>query len=431
MKVTILTKKYIKPATRTPPNLRRYKLSALDELIPPMNMSVILFYPPNPKPDTKPEPQQTLPHILTRFYPFAGRYLQNNLSIDCNDEGAEFVEAELPGLDLATFLSKTEKDGLDCLLSRTTYEADNPDDPILSVQITNFPECGGRAVGISLSHRVSDASSLGTFVSAWAHAEKKTVVPTFEGTSIFPSTGLAPQQRVQGQTQTRKTEGAQTSAVGSVAVRGLRFGREAVSRLRSELGPESRVRLASAFVAKALLKIELAKDGRACYLGQGVNMRSRTVPPLGSHACGNFVYQAVVRCMEAGGAWEPGLDELVRVVGGSIEKAVGECGRVMLLDGERRVEMVRRPLEKLFEMGARGENFVAIWFTDWSKFGFYEADFGWGKPVWVRVGNVRTENLTILMEDREGGGIEAWVHLSHEDVPAFESDDDIKLFLVA
>ncbi|GER40473.1 HXXXD-type acyl-transferase family protein [Striga asiatica] len=418
MKVTIISRKYIKPSTPTPPNLRRYKLSALDEIIPPMNMSLILFYPQNPKPDPKkPDPQQTLPHILTRFYPFAGRYLQNDLSVDCNDEGAEFVEAELPGLDLSTFLSKIENDeSLDCLLPRTTYDVDKPDDPILSVQITNFPKCGGWALGISLSHRISDASSLGTFVSAWAHAEKKTVFPTFDAPSIFPGTGLAPE----------------FEPPRSVAVRRLRFGREAVSRLRSELRrPETtRVRVVSAVVAKALLKIELAKNGRACYLGQGVNMRPRTVPPLGSHACGNFVYEAVVRCMEAGGTREPGLDELVRVVGGSIEKAVEECGKMMRLDGERRVEMVRRPLEKMFETLASGDN-VAMWFTDWSKFGFYEADFGWGKPVWVRVGKVCTENLTILMEDREGGGIEAWVHLSHEDVPAFESDDDIKLFLVA
>ncbi|CAA0833283.1 HXXXD-type acyl-transferase family protein [Striga hermonthica] len=420
MKVTIITRKYIKPCSPTPPNLRRYKLSALDEILPPMNMSVILFYTPNPKPDPTIDPQQTLPRVLTRFYPFAGRYLKNDLSVDCNDEGAEFVEAEVPGLDLATFLSKTENDGLDCLLPRTTYDrVDNPDDPILSVQVTNFPECGGRAVGISLSHRISDASTLGTFVSAWAHASdsEKTVLPTFDGPSIFPGTGLAPE----------------FAPPRSVAVRRLQFGREAVSRLRSVLGPESRVRVASAVVAKALLRIEAAKNRggslRACYLGQGVNMRSRTVPPLGSHACGNFVYEAVARCMEAG-AREPGLDELVRVVGGSIEKAVEDCGRMMWLDGEGRVEMVRGPLEKVFETLASGDN-VALWFTDWSKFGFYEADFGWGKPGWVRVGKVCTENLTVLMDDRAGGGIEAWVHLSHEDVPSFESDDDIKLFLVA
>ncbi|EYU23756.1 hypothetical protein MIMGU_mgv1a023695mg [Erythranthe guttata] len=67
-------------------------------------------------------------------------------------------------------------------------------------------------------------------------------------------------------------------------------------------------------------------------------------------------------------------------------------------------------------------------FSDWSKFGFYEADFGWGKPVVAGIGAFSRPNIIVLMDSKEGGGLEAWVHLNRNDMPYFEEDDQIKLF---
>ncbi|KAF5194076.1 Hxxxd-type acyl-transferase family protein [Thalictrum thalictroides] len=59
---------------------------------------------------------------------------------------------------------------------------------------------------------------------------------------------------------------------------------------------------------------------------------------------------------------------------------------------------------------------------------FYDADFGGGKPVWIgSVGSVNLvlPNAIMLMDTRDGNGIEAWVGLTEEDMPRFECDPEL------
>ncbi|KAL3635055.1 hypothetical protein CASFOL_022109 [Castilleja foliolosa] len=191
MKINIISKKLIKPCTPTPQNLNKYKLSFTDELIPSMYISVTLFYPPNPNPNPIINRlQESFSEILTHFYPFAGRYVKKDHLVDCNDEGAEFVEAEANHIELMDFIAKTKSyTQLDNLLSRQTYDVDKPEDPLLSVQVTKF-KCGGLSISISLSHRIADGSSLGTLITAWSNANnnynnQEPIIPTFDSSSLF------------------------------------------------------------------------------------------------------------------------------------------------------------------------------------------------------------------------------------------------------
>ncbi|KAL3641587.1 hypothetical protein CASFOL_012402 [Castilleja foliolosa] len=428
MKVNIISKKFIKPRTPTPQNLNKYKLSFIDELIPPMFMSVTLFYPPIPNPTIN-QFQESLSDILSKFYPFAGRYIKKDHLVDCNDEGAEFVEAEANDIELINFIAQTKNtDHLDNLLSRQPYDVDKPNDPLLSVQITKF-KCGGLSISVSLSHRISDGSSLGSLITAWSNANHNNnnhepIIPIFDSPSLFPGTNLE----------------CEFEPPHSVAVKRLLFKKEAISSLRAKLRPNkngngylSRVRVVSAVIAKALIRVELAKRGksRVCYIGQGVNMRSRTIPRLHEHLNGNLVVEAVTQCMDANETKEKGLQELAYLLGDVIEKTINDCEKLLSLDEDGRKRILRDPLLNMYETLASGDG-VAFWFTDWSKFGFYEPEFGSGnKPVWVRVGTVCSENLSILVENKEGDGIEAWVHLDPNDVPYFERDEDMKLFMIA
>ncbi|GKV34461.1 hypothetical protein SLEP1_g42833 [Rubroshorea leprosula] len=55
--------------------------------------------------------------------------------------------------------------------------------------------------------------------------------------------------------------------------------------------------------------------------------------------------------------------------------------------------------------------------SSWCKFPLYEANFGWGKPSWVvPVPLHLVKNLIILMDTKDGEGIEAWVILSEEEM---------------
>ena len=72
-------------------------------------------------------------------------------------------------------------------------------------------------------------------------------------------------------------------------------------------------------------------------------------------------------------------------------------------------------------------NFYTI--SSWCKFPLYEADFGWGKPTWVTVGDLfQFPNIIILTDTRDGDGIEAWVSLTEEDMAIFETNQELLTF---
>ncbi|KAJ6771542.1 F21J9.9 [Salix koriyanagi] len=57
--------------------------------------------------------------------------------------------------------------------------------------------------------------------------------------------------------------------------------------------------------------------------------------------------------------------------------------------------------------------------TDFCTFPFYGIDFGWGKPAWVTVPARANKNAIIIMDARDGRGVEAWVTLTEEDMTFF------------
>ncbi|XP_057778389.1 pelargonidin 3-O-(6-caffeoylglucoside) 5-O-(6-O-malonylglucoside) 4'''-malonyltransferase-like [Salvia miltiorrhiza] len=423
MKMNKMSSKLIKPHTPTPQNLKNYKLSYLDEASPQLNIAVILFYESKPE-DGGLQLEESLARILVEFYPLAGRFINNYSSIDCCDEGAELVEAEALDVELIELVAKIESDQLENLLPDQHFRRhEAPDNPILSIQITRF-SCGGAAIGISVSHKIFDGSSLATLVAAWTDAtnpdhDKRVISPSFHLPSLLPSDNLAP-----------------APAPGSghkVVVKRLLFNKEALRRLKSRISqtngkPLSGVRVVSAVTAKARIRLDRAIHGRSrsSVVFQGVNMRGRSIPPQSTHTCGNFWIPTVTRRIEA--EEEIGVDQLVRLLGDSIRGAIARHAEILSPDWDGR-DIYTNSIESYGRLFCDPEiNGISI--TDWSRFGFHEADFGWGKPV--STGNgfwPPINNFVVLTSDREGDGIEAWFYLNQNEVHYFEQDEEIKPFI--
>jgi hypothetical protein len=82
MEVEIISKECIKPSSPTPPSLKTYKLSLLDQVVPSAYIPMIFFYPMNKSISHSVVDivsqrshllKQSLSNTLTRFYPFAGK----------------------------------------------------------------------------------------------------------------------------------------------------------------------------------------------------------------------------------------------------------------------------------------------------------------------------------------------------------------------
>ncbi|KAH6815972.1 hypothetical protein C2S51_020792 [Perilla frutescens var. frutescens] len=333
--------------------------------------------------------------------------MKNDHCIDCSDEGVEFVEAEALDVELIDLVAKTDADELNDLLPQQYFKIDEASHyPLMSIQATHFTS-GGLTIAISVSHRVFDASSLGTFVAAWSNATnpdsynkdglKLKITPSFNLPSLLPKKdrdfGLGSDQiNVEGK---------------EIVVKRFLFNKEALTRLRSKLKPNingktiSKVRVVCAVIAKALISVDRTKHGkhRDVVITQAINMRERTVLPQLKHCCGNLFLPSLRRRVAAAEAKVIGIQELVDVIGDDVRKKVWDP-----------------------EMNA-------MLFSDWSKFGFYEADFRLGKPVWASIGPQRPFiSAAVLMSDKEGDGIEAWLHLNQNDMQTFQQDEYINSF---
>lgn len=60
--------------------------------------------------------------------------------------------------------------------------------------------------------------------------------------------------------------------------------------------------------------------------------------------------------------------------------------------------------------------------TSWCRFSFYEANFGWGKPSWVSTPSAQVKNVIILLDTKDGDGIEAFLSFKEEDMVVIETN---------
>lgn len=130
-----------------------------------------------------------LSETLTHFYTLAGR-VRNNLYVECNDEGAEFLEARI-NCSMSKVLENPDVEMLRKLVP-TCHAVEGRaggagTGPRLLVQTTGF-ECGGMAIGLSISHKIMDAASRVTFPNCWtatALDSSNVVVPEFDAAALF------------------------------------------------------------------------------------------------------------------------------------------------------------------------------------------------------------------------------------------------------
>ncbi|KAL2508689.1 HXXXD-type acyl-transferase family protein [Forsythia ovata] len=246
------------------------------------------------------------------------------------------------------------------------------------------------------------------------------IIPNFDSPLYFP-----------GQNLGTPDYGIMRTRNPTLVTKRILFDSKAVATLRDRVNHlyenshrlASRVLLVTSFLTEALLRSDRAKLGkpRGCLLIQVVNIRERTVPPLSKYSCGNLITLASVEC-SADETKSMDFEHYVPLLGNTVKKTVSDCVKILGKDGHKILfENLARVVAK-----AGDSSINSIHFTDLCKFGFYEVDFGFGKPIWTTIANVPMKNLVILLNTKESDGIEAWVHLHEEDMHYFEQDQEIK-----
>ena len=422
MKVEILSKKLIKPATPTLPHLRSLKVSSIDQLQPPIHGAFILYYHAsngNDNGERSKRLEKSLSEILTLYYPIAGRYIKDKQMIDCNDEGVEYIEARVGGL-LAQLLEGEVK--VEVLNYLVPYAMPSATTPLAFVQVNKF-ECGGLAISLLISHNIVDGIAACMFLNAWSNACKASginneiVRPTFDLASYFP-----PKDNNYNLTAMKpKRHGA------PIITKRFVINGAAISNLKAITKHQpSRVVVVTAFLWKILIDVAQASHGhsRTSIICHSLSLRGKTALPIPDNSFGNLYMVANARFGGGDGERKVKLNELVGSLNDSIRNTLADCMKPK--NGDDLVSMMIDSMREVQEEVERGE-VDSYTFSSWCRFPLYEADFGWGKPIWVS-SKPKPVEMVSMNDTKDGDGIEAWVSLNESNMLLFLNHPELKAF---
>ncbi|KAJ4837311.1 hypothetical protein Tsubulata_047627, partial [Turnera subulata] len=421
MEVQILSRKLITPSSPTPEHLQTLKLSYLDQLAPAFYVPRIFYFLPNGEEEglvknreKSEQLQKSLAETLTLFYPLAGRYIRDKWSIECNDKGAEYLEAEVSGT-LSQLLGqgggKLRSEWLNNLVPDPD-ESDNT--PLLFVQFNTF-KCGGVAVGVCLAHRASDGSSVFKFIDSWAKLSRMGAgnlqfCPNFNLGSFFPQKDLPTGP-------TKKVE----SEHDELSMKRLVFNAASISNLKkiattstnTDQPPlkhqPTRLEVVMGFIWMSFIRTFQTRNGclRPSLISIPVNMRNKAKLPVPESSWGNFVGRAVPKFLPSDDQrGKVQLPDIVGKVQDAIRSTVSNLAKSST--PEDIVSLVYGALGELVK-GMRNPEFDCCFSTSWCRFPTYEVDFGWGKPSWATsVMKPRMRNNIFVLDTKDGDGMEAW-----------------------
>ncbi|KAK6135357.1 hypothetical protein DH2020_030868 [Rehmannia glutinosa] len=412
--VKIISKVIIKPSSPTPNTHKTVKLSFLDQLLaPPFYVPFIFFYQPDNSTvsinhaQISQQLKNSLSEALTLFYPLAGKLNPQISTVDCNDGGAEFVEARVHTC-LSDVIQEPNMDQLkkylpmdpNTLITSGTDVAPPP--PLLAAQI-NFFDCGGIAIGICSSHQITDGASLVAFVDSWAAACRRQgqkgnfTPPSFDLARYFPPRDMSGF----GFPQLKKEK---------LVTKRFVFDKEKLAALKrtavscppgssAAVKDPTRVEVVSAFIWKHFTENGHTKNVPAAW--HIVNLRPRVNPTM-ENVFGNFILKKFIFSSGA----DPEFHELVS----EMRNGLREIDDEYIWKLSREYDGYASDISKFYDLVASGE-MESVGFSSWARFPVYEMDYGWGKPVWVCPTSCPEKNVVFLMGTKDGDGIEAWVNM--------------------
>ncbi|KAJ0603657.1 putative transferase [Helianthus annuus] len=138
--------------------------------------------------------------------------------------------------------------------------------------------------------------------------------------------------------------------------------------------------------------------------------------PIPSYSCGNLwgLCSTTVKTNE----------ELENLLNYSVKKTIDDYSKVHH-DTEQGQMIV---LNSVLSVTTTPLSTNMIISTSWCKFPFYEADFGFRKPIWVVPWMTPMKNTMLLIDNAKGNGVDAYIFLEVTDIPYFKEGLDVNVF---
>ncbi|CAL9771421.1 unnamed protein product, partial [Musa acuminata subsp. burmannicoides] len=406
----------VRPAEQTP--RRRLWNSNLDLVVPQFHTPSVYFYRPNGSRGFFDAAvlRSALARALVPFYPMAGRLGRGEdgrVEIDCNGEGVLFVEAEAPDATVDDFGDFAPTMEMKQLIPHVDYTGDISSFPLLVLQVTYF-KCGGVSLGVGMQHQVADGFSGLHFINSWSDIARglDVAVPPFMDRSILlardPPTPYFPHVEYHPAPHMKRHHrpGAEDSveaptAAAAVDIFKLTKAQLSLLKLKAPPGPASYSTYAllaahvwrCACVARGLppdqpTKMYIATDGR-----------QRLRPALPEGYFGNVIF-TTTPIATAGEVAAEGCGPAPAA--GRIQAALARMDEPYLRSALDYLEL--QPDLAALVRGAHTFRCPNIGLTSWVRLPIHDADFGWGRPVFMGPGGIAYEGLAFLLPSPTGDG---------------------------
>lgn len=291
------------------------------------------------------------------------------------------------------------------------------DHTIIAVQV-NYFECGGMALGLSFRHSVLDATSAANFIKNWSVI----ACGGYFSQGIFDYTSIFPPKDLSNISDNIYKE--HYSPLEDAVTKRFVFDRSKIISLRdtitnglSNTRRPTRFETVSAVIWGAVINATKDSDEPRLVARISVNVQKRMSPPLPEHHVGNIYQVILANCPYK-------IDHMDKIDHKSLAGKIRETIAMVNDSYARRIN----DGEHVFLDYLRGGNKVNCFgLSGWCKLPFYEADFGWGKPLRVCSAS-RLRNFAVLVDSGDGFGMEAWVGLCRRDMEKFEKDPAILAF---
>ncbi|PPD71691.1 hypothetical protein GOBAR_DD31419 [Gossypium barbadense] len=409
MKVEVVSRKTIKPSIPTPHHLRTFNLSVLDQDVLALHYgSVMFFYPSDGDVSNVSQKSESLKNSLSKillyFYPLAGE-LKDAVTIECNDEGACFIEAK-SGCQLKDLLADPDTELLKSLVPsidpkaiRSTLACN------LRVQLTSFT-CGGTAVAVSVSQKFADTSSFCTFIRSWTamsgHEYGRVQLPKLVGASLLPPL------------DTTLISIPPPTTRNCTSKRFLFHGPQ-ITNLKLKVAAAMAHQQHNITDAEIVLALILKCAAAAAY-SHGSSSRSRQSALLNVV---NLRKRMTVMFDED----DVELHQLVSKMKNEFTNVCNEKVKgIKSKKGYKEIREIRKQIAQLLNGKVKDINSTYTC-TNLCGYPFHEMDFGWGKPIWVTSPS-NFKNMIVLL-DSKWGGIEAWVTLDEVEMAMFERNNEL------
>ncbi|WCJ40350.1 HXXXD-type acyl-transferase family protein [Euphorbia peplus] len=401
--------------------------SNVDLVVPRFHTPSVYFYRPTGAtnffdPDVL---KMALSKALVPFYPMAGRLRRDDdgrIEINCNAEGVLLVFAHTTSLidDFGDFAPTLE---LKQLIPAVDYSGGISTFPLLVLQITHF-KCGGVSLGVGMQHHAADGFSGLHFVNTWSDMARGldlTLPPFIDRTLLRARDPPQPVfHHIEYQPAPALKASAETTKPDSTTVSIFKLSREQLNILKSKAKADGNTTSYSSYemlaghVWRSTCRARGLDDDQETKLYIATDGRSRLQPPLPPGYFGNVIFTATPLAL--GGDL---ISKPTWYAAGRIHDALVRMDNDYLRSALDYLEL--QPDLSALVRGAHTFKCPNLGITSWVRLPIHDADFGWGRPIFMGPGGIAYEGLSfILPSSTNDGSLSVAIALQSEHMKLFE-----------